>query len=69
MNILVAGGAGYIGSHTCVTLLNAGHKVIVVDCLVNSGVSSIEGIQQITGKKIDFIELDIRDTDLLCSII
>ena len=54
MKILVAGGAGYIGSHTCVALLNSGHDVIVIDSLVNSQFSSVDGIQQITGKAIDF---------------
>ena len=50
MNILVTGGTGYIGSHTCVELLNAGHTVVVVDNLVNSSRECIRRVEQITGK-------------------
>ena len=52
MNILVTGGAGYIGSHTCVELLNAGHEVVVVDNLCNSSEKSLERVEKITGKKV-----------------
>ena len=49
-NILVTGGAGYIGSHTCVELLNAGHEVVVLDNLANSVEESLHRVQQLTGK-------------------
>ena len=52
MNILLAGGAGYIGSHTAVELLNAGHNVVIVDDYSNSSPVVIERIEQITGKKV-----------------
>lgn len=61
MNVLVTGGAGYIGSHTCVELLERGYGVIVADNLVNSSAKSLERVQQITGKSLDFYEIDIRD--------
>ena len=54
MQILVTGGAGYIGSHTCVELLNAGYDVIVVDNLYNSNQKAIDRIEQITQKKVKF---------------
>ena len=50
MAILVAGGAGYIGSHTCVELLNAGYEVVVVDNLYNSSEEALKRVEQITGK-------------------
>ena len=61
MNVLVTGGAGYIGSHTCVELLERGHNVIVIDNLVNSNVKAIERVEQITGKNVAFYENDVRD--------
>ncbi|HEY0491782.1 MAG TPA: UDP-glucose 4-epimerase GalE [Telluria sp.] len=61
MKILVTGGMGYIGSHTCVELLKAGHDVLVYDNLSNSKVTVGDKIEQITGKKVSFIEGDIRD--------
>jgi len=61
MNILVTGGAGYIGSHTCVELLNEGHSVVVLDNLVNSSEKSLERVQQITGKTIPFYQVDLLD--------
>ena len=61
MNILVTGGAGYIGSHTCVELLNKGYGVVVVDNLVNSNPKSLERVQQITGKSLTFYEEDVRN--------
>ena len=52
MDILVTGGAGYIGSHTCVELLNKGYGVVVIDNLVNSNPKALERVEQITGKKL-----------------
>ncbi len=65
MNILVTGGAGYIGSHTCVELLNAGYGVVVIDNLYNSNQKAIDRIEQITGKKVKFYENDVLDRDAL----
>jgi UDP-glucose 4-epimerase len=64
-NILVTGGAGYIGSHTCVELLIAGFNVIVVDNLVNSKKESLNRVQKITGKTLAFHEVDLLDQDAL----
>ena len=61
MAILVSGGAGYIGSHTCVELLNAGYEIVVVDNLSNSSEESLRRVEQITGKKIPFIKADLCD--------
>ena len=61
MKVLVTGGAGYIGSHTCVGLLEAGHEVIVVDDLVNSQVTALENVEKITGKRPVFYETDAAD--------
>lgn len=68
MAILVTGGAGYIGSHTVVQLLNAGQDVLVLDNLCNSKAAVMERIAVITGKKADFIEGDVRDAALLQKI-
>ncbi|MEG2748818.1 MAG: UDP-glucose 4-epimerase GalE [Acinetobacter sp.] len=64
-NILVTGGAGYIGSHTCVELLNAGHDVVVLDNLSNSSEESLKRVQILTSKKLDFVEGDILDQHIL----
>ena len=61
MNVLVTGGAGYIGSHACVELLNAGHSVVVADNLVNSNEESLRRVEQITGRTLEFIRLDLTD--------
>jgi len=61
MNILVTGGAGYIGSHTCVELLNAGHNVICADNLLNSKYEAIKRVEKITGKTIKFYKVDTTD--------
>ena len=66
--ILVTGGAGYIASHTNVELLNAGYEVVVLDNLVNSSRESIARVEELTGKKITFIEGDCRDRAILNNI-
>ncbi len=63
MNILVTGGAGYIGSHTCVELLNAGYDIIVVDNYYNSSPKSLERVKELTGKDFKSYECDIRDSE------
>ena len=65
MNVLVTGGAGYIGSHTCVELLESGHGVVVIDNLCNSNPKSLQRVQEITGKNVKFYEGDVRDEALL----
>ena len=65
MNVLVTGGAGYIGSHTCVELLESGYGVVVIDNLCNSNAKSLERVQQLTGKSLKFYEGDVRDEALL----
>lgn len=67
MHILVTGGAGYIGSHTCVELLNAGHAVTVVDNLSNSKPAAVERVRQISGRELSFIEADVRDRAALAA--
>ena len=67
-SILVTGGAGYIGSHTTLALLEAGHNVIVLDNLANSSLESLRRVERICGKAATFIEGDIRDRALLNSI-
>ena len=66
MRILVTGGAGYIGSHTCVELLNAGYEIVVVDNLSNSSAESLRRVQEITGKSFPFREVNdvLADTSL-----
>ena len=61
MRVLLTGGAGYIGSHTAVECLAAGHEVVVFDNLSNSSVKSLDRVAQIAGKPVDFVEGDIRD--------
>ena len=65
MNVLVTGGAGYIGSHTCLELLHSGYDVAVVDNLCNSSPKSLERVRELTGKEIPFYEGDVRDEALL----
>ena len=65
MKILVTGGAGYIGSHTCVELLNAGYDVVIVDNLYNSNAKAVDRIRQITGKELVFYETDMKDREAL----
>lgn len=63
MAILVTGGAGYIGSHTCIELINAGYDVVVLDNLSNSSEKSLERVAQITGKQVPFYKVDILDKE------
>lgn len=63
MLILVSGGAGYIGSHTCVELLRAGYEIVVADNLVNSSEESIRRVEQITGKKVPFVKAELCDPE------
>ncbi|MBC7757086.1 MAG: UDP-glucose 4-epimerase GalE [Bdellovibrio sp.] len=65
MAILITGGAGYIGSHTCVVLLEAGYEIVVVDNLCNSSLESLNRVSKISGKNITFVEADIRDAAAL----
>jgi UDP-glucose 4-epimerase len=65
MAILVTGGAGYIGSHTCVELLNQGYEVVVVDNLSNSSEEALERVKKITGKNITFYKADLLDREAL----
>ena len=68
MAILVTGGAGYIGSHTCVELLDAGYEVVVLDNLSNASEKSLERVEALTGKKVTFYKGDILDRDILNKI-
>ena len=65
MNVLVTGGAGYIGSHTCVELLESGYGVVVVDNLCNSNPKSLDRVRELTGKSVKFYEGDVRDEALM----
>ena len=68
MAILVTGGAGYIGSHTCVELLNVGYEIIVVDNLCNSSEKALKRVQEITGKKLTYYNVDLLDKSALGNI-
>lgn len=65
MAILVTGGAGYIGSHTCIELINAGYDIVVVDNLCNSSKESLRRVEKIVGKPIKFYEDDILDAEAM----
>ena len=69
MNILVTGGAGFIGSHTCVELLESGYDVVVLDNLSNSNKKSLERVKEITDKEVKFYEGDISDKELVKNIL
>ena len=68
MKVLVTGGAGYIGSHTCVELLEAGHEVFVLDNLCNGHEAALERIRDITNHELQFMNADIRDSSKLDKI-
>ena len=68
MRVLVTGGAGYIGSHTCVELLEAGHEVFVLDNLCNGHEAALERIQGISNCELQFMNADIRDGSALDKI-
>ena len=65
MSILITGGAGYIGSHTSIELINAGYEVIIVDNLCNSNFIVVDRIQEITGKKVKFYKIDATNKEEL----
>lgn len=65
MNVLLTGGAGYIGTHTCIELINAGHTVVVADNFSNSSPKAIERVEEITGKKIPLYNIDVCDVEAL----
>jgi UDP-glucose 4-epimerase len=69
MKVLVTGGAGYVGSHTCVSLLEAGHEVVVVDNLSNGSAQAIDAVRALTGKPLAFEVMDIRDTAALTRLL
>jgi len=68
MKVLVTGGAGYIGSHTCVELLEAGYDIVVIDNLSNSKEESLNRVEKITGKELVFYKVDILDKDALIEV-
>lgn len=68
MNVLVTGGSGYIGSHTCLELLGLGHAVVVVDNLSNSSRESLRRVEALTGKTVPFYEQDLRDERALGAV-
>ncbi len=68
MHILITGGAGYIGSHVCLELLNLGHSVTVVDNLSNSSRESLRRVEELTGRKISFFKIDVTDSQGLSQL-
>jgi len=68
MKVLVTGGAGYIGSHTCVELLTAGHEVVVIDNLSNSKEAALARVQEIAGRRLAFVKADLRDRGALDAV-
>ncbi len=68
MKVMLTGGAGYIGSHTAVELVNAGHSVVIVDNLANSAAEAVKRVEEITGATIPFYKIDVRERDALREI-
>ena len=68
MNILLAGGAGYIGSHTAVELLAAGHDVVIVDDYCNSCAEAVNRVEEVSGKKVVSYEADVKDKAAMTAI-
>lgn len=68
MSILITGGAGYIGSHTCIEMLNAGFDIVVIDNLDNSSSESLKRVEKITGKNVKFYKEDVRNREALKKI-
>ncbi len=64
-HVLVTGGAGFVGSHTCIELLNTGHSIVVLDNLSNSSTKSLDAVRRITNRTLDFVEGDLRDANCL----
>jgi len=69
MRVLVTGGAGYIGSHTCVELLTAGHQVVVIDNLSNSKEAALARVREIAGRSLAFVQADLRDREALDAVL
>ena len=68
MSVLVTGGAGYIGSHTCISLIEEGHDIVVVDNLINSSEESIRRVESLTGRDVPFYPIDLRDEEALSAV-
>ena len=68
MSILITGGAGYIGSHTCIELAKAGYDFVIIDNLTNSKFEAVKRIETIIGKPVKFYQADVRDKDTLRKI-
>ena len=68
MSVLVTGGAGYIGSHTCVSLIESGYNVVVCDNLSNSECAMVEAVVELTGEPLSFYEVDICDRENLDAV-
>ena len=66
--VLVAGGAGYIGTHTAVELIEAGYDVVIVDNLSNSEMKAVEGVREITGRNVPFERVDCDDRQALAGV-
>src|SRR5437899_2625726 len=69
MKLLVTGGAGFVGSHACVALLEAGHEVLVVDDFSNSDDGVLQNVMDLTGRKLEWVRSDVRDRKLMASLL